>query len=114
LEAQNNVGANQCSIFLWSQQKSTEKKFQFGDYVLWFPKGEKTHLGKLKKDILFHLRYIIAYLIIFLFLFLLTTLNQTQYWYVATLTLGLQPRQGLARVWAKKEAQESHLMLLGM
>ncbi len=32
-----------------SQQKNTKKKFQFGDYVLWFPKGEKTHLGKFKK-----------------------------------------------------------------
>jgi hypothetical protein len=44
LEAQNNVGANQWSRFLWSQHKHTKKKFQFGDYVLWFPKGEKTHL----------------------------------------------------------------------
>jgi hypothetical protein len=24
------------------------EKFQFGDYVLWFPKGEITHLGKFK------------------------------------------------------------------
>ncbi len=48
-EAQNNVGANQWSRFLWSQQKNIKKKFQFGDYVLWFPKGEKTHLGKFKK-----------------------------------------------------------------
>jgi len=32
---------------------------------------------------------------------------------VATLTLGSQLRQGLARVWAKKEAQESHLNALG-
>jgi len=31
---------------------------------------------------------------------------------VATLTLGLRPRQGLAKVWAKNEAQESHFMLL--
>jgi hypothetical protein len=29
--------------------KNTKKKFQFGDYVLWFPKGGKTHLGKFKK-----------------------------------------------------------------
>jgi hypothetical protein len=29
---------------------------------------------------------------------------------VATLTLGLWPRQGLAKVWAKSEAQESHFM----
>jgi hypothetical protein len=33
---------------------------------------------------------------------------------VATLTLGLRPMQGLAKVWAKKEARKSHLMLLGM
>jgi hypothetical protein len=43
------VGANQWSIFLWSQEKNIEKKFQFGDYVLWFPKREKTHLGKFKQ-----------------------------------------------------------------
>jgi hypothetical protein len=30
---------------------------------------------------------------------------------VTTLNLGLQPRQGLARLWAKKEAKKSHLML---
>jgi hypothetical protein len=34
---------------MWNQQKNIEEKFQFGDYVLWFPKGEKTHLRKLKK-----------------------------------------------------------------
>jgi hypothetical protein len=32
---------------------------------------------------------------------------------VATLAFGSQPRQGLVRVRAKKEAWESHLMLLG-
>ncbi len=30
---------------------------------------------------------------------------------VTTLALGSRPRQGFAKVWAKKEAQESHLML---
>jgi hypothetical protein len=30
---------------------------------------------------------------------------------VTTLTLGSQPRQGLARLWAKKETKNSHLML---
>ncbi len=34
---------------MWSQQKHIKKKFQFGDYVLWFPKGGKTHLGEFKK-----------------------------------------------------------------
>jgi hypothetical protein len=30
---------------------------------------------------------------------------------VATLALGSRPKQGLARVWAKREAPESNLML---
>jgi hypothetical protein len=30
---------------------------------------------------------------------------------VATLALGLRPRQGVARLWAKGETQESHHML---
>ncbi len=30
----------------WSQQKNLEKQFSFSDYVLWFPKGNKSHLGK--------------------------------------------------------------------
>ncbi len=34
---------------MWSQQKNPEKKFSFGDYVLWFPKGNKSHLGKFTK-----------------------------------------------------------------
>jgi hypothetical protein len=33
---------------------------------------------------------------------------------VATISLGAQPKQGLARVWAKGEARESHFMLLGV
>jgi hypothetical protein len=33
---------------------------------------------------------------------------------VKTLTLGSQPRQGLAKVRAKREARESHPMLPGM
>jgi len=33
---------------------------------------------------------------------------------VATLALGSRPRQGFARLWAKREAQESHFMLPGM
>jgi len=33
---------------------------------------------------------------------------------VATLALGLQPRQGFMKVWAKREAWESHFMLLGV
>ncbi len=33
---------------------------------------------------------------------------------VTTLALGSRLKQGLARVWAKREAQESHLMLSGV
>jgi hypothetical protein len=33
---------------------------------------------------------------------------------VATLALGLQPKQGLAKVRAKSEARESHFMLMGV
>jgi hypothetical protein len=33
---------------------------------------------------------------------------------IATLILGSRPRQRLVRVWAKKEAYESHLMFMGM
>ncbi len=29
--------------FYGVNRKNIEKKFQFGTYVLWFPKGEKTH-----------------------------------------------------------------------
>ncbi len=39
---------------------------------------------------------------------------QQQVGCVATLILGLRPRQRLAKVWAKSEFQESHFMLLGM
>jgi len=33
---------------------------------------------------------------------------------VVTLALGLRPKQGFGKVWAKREAWESHLMLLGV
>jgi hypothetical protein len=33
---------------------------------------------------------------------------------VATLALSLRPRQGLVRLWAKKEAQKSYLMFPGV
>jgi hypothetical protein len=41
--------------------ENTEKKFQFGNYFLWFPKGEKTHMAKFKKRWSLHLRYNITY-----------------------------------------------------
>jgi hypothetical protein len=34
--------------------------------------------------------------------------------FVITLALGSRPKQGLARVWAKREARESHFMLSGV
>jgi hypothetical protein len=34
--------------------------------------------------------------------------------FVTTLALGLRPRQGLVKVWDKREAREAHLILLGV
>jgi hypothetical protein len=34
--------------------------------------------------------------------------------YIATLALGLRPKQGLVKVWAKCEGRESHFMLPGV
>ncbi len=39
----------QWNITLWNQHKNPEKQFSFGDYVMWFPKGNKSHLGKFTK-----------------------------------------------------------------
>jgi hypothetical protein len=37
-------------IYFCGINKNTQRKmFQFGNYVLWFPKGKKPHLGKFKK-----------------------------------------------------------------
>ncbi len=41
------------------------------------------------------------------------TLAMRKQAYVATLALGLQPKQGLAKVQAKSAALESHFMLPG-
>jgi hypothetical protein len=43
-------------------------KFQFGDDVLWFPKGENTHPGKFKKRWFgpFRVQYCLPNLFIFL------------------------------------------------
>ena len=48
LEAQEAVGARQWNRALWSQQHYRRKDFQVGDYVLWYPKGHKEHVGKFK------------------------------------------------------------------
>jgi hypothetical protein len=46
--------------------------------------------------------------------FFLYATYKTRIMNVATLTLGSQPRQGLAKVRTKSEAQESHFMLSGV
>jgi len=40
------AGKQQWNRTLWSQQKNPKKLFNFVDYVQWFPKGNKSHLGK--------------------------------------------------------------------
>jgi hypothetical protein len=37
------------TYFYGVNKKILREKFQFGYYVLWFPKGKKTHMGKFKK-----------------------------------------------------------------
>ncbi len=69
-------GAN----FYGVNKKIIEKKFQFGDYVLWFPKGEKTYMGKFKKRYFGPLWVQYCLLNKNKFLLLLTILNQTQHW----------------------------------
>ncbi len=49
MQVAKNVRIQQWNITLWSQQKNLEKQFSFGDYVMWFPKGNKSHLEKFTK-----------------------------------------------------------------
>jgi hypothetical protein len=49
MQATKITRSQQWNITLWSQQKNLEKQFNFGDYVPWFPKGKKSHLGKFTK-----------------------------------------------------------------
>ncbi len=49
MQAIEIAGIHQQNRALWSQQKNSEKQFSFGNYVLWFPNGNKSHLGKLTK-----------------------------------------------------------------
>ncbi len=46
MQVVETIGIQQWNITLWSQHKNLEKQFSFGDYVLWFPKGNKSHLRK--------------------------------------------------------------------
>ncbi len=43
-------GTQQWNITLWSQQQNLENQFNFGDYVLWFSKGNRSHLKKFIKN----------------------------------------------------------------
>jgi hypothetical protein len=47
--ALETVGIQQWNRALRNQQKNPKKQFNFGDYVLWFLKGNKSHLGKFTK-----------------------------------------------------------------
>ncbi len=49
MQATKTIGIQQWNKTLWNQQKHLEKQFSFNDYVLWFPKGDKSHLGKFTK-----------------------------------------------------------------
>ncbi len=49
MQVAKTTGIQQWNKTLWSQQKNLEMQFSFGDYVLWFPKGNKSHLGNFIK-----------------------------------------------------------------
>jgi hypothetical protein len=46
MQALETTRIQQWNKSLWSQQKNLEKQYCFGNYVMWFPKGNKSHLGK--------------------------------------------------------------------
>jgi hypothetical protein len=48
------------------------------------------------------------------FIFLLTYVFKLLSYVVATLALGLRPRQGLTRVWDKRETREAHIIFPGV
>ncbi len=49
MQAIEITSSQQWNRTIWNQQKNPEKQFNFGDYVLWFPKGNKSHLRKFTK-----------------------------------------------------------------
>ncbi len=49
MQVAKTTQVQQWNLALWSQQKNLEKQLCFGGYVLWFPKGNKSHLGKFTK-----------------------------------------------------------------
>jgi hypothetical protein len=46
MQVVETTGIQQWNRALWNQQNNSEKQLSFGDYFLWFPKGNKSHLGK--------------------------------------------------------------------
>ncbi len=46
MQATKTTKIQQWNKALWNQQKNPKKLFSFCDYVLWFPKGNKSHLRK--------------------------------------------------------------------
>jgi hypothetical protein len=46
MQALETTRIQQWNKSLWSQQINLEKQYCFGNYVMWFPKGNKSHLGK--------------------------------------------------------------------
>ncbi len=44
MQATKTTCIQQWNKALWNQQKNLEKWFSFGDYVMWFPKGNKSNL----------------------------------------------------------------------
>ncbi len=49
LIAQDLVVSNQWNTSLWSQNQFNETKFQFGNYILWFPGVVFKHVHKFQK-----------------------------------------------------------------
>lgn len=46
--AEGTVDQRQAKRAIWSQRHYKSKTFTVGDYVLWFPKGQKQHTPKFK------------------------------------------------------------------
>ncbi len=49
MQAVRIVRIQQWNKTLWNEQNILEKQFKSGDYVVWFLKGNKSHLGKFTK-----------------------------------------------------------------
>jgi hypothetical protein len=46
MQAIETTSIQQWNRASWSQQKNPKKQFNFGDYVMWFPKGNKSDRTK--------------------------------------------------------------------